>query len=318
MTARQYLFNVGGGSGSVTDRLMFGQGMDGAVTISSSQTITGDKFYSDLTIDIGVIFKVGQVSVRSPRKIFCSGTLTINGTLRGGHDPGSATPNGFPTGDTAGTGSGGSLGGSANGGIAGTGGAGAGSAGAAGGNSGVANPAGIGGAGGAGSGGAGGAGGAGGQAGASKPIDYFTDDFWRFNAYTGGGAGGGAGGNGGGGGGNGGNGAQGGAGAGIVWICARNIIISSTGQIDCDGADGSTGGNGASGNAGGGGGGAGGAGGFIMLGFESLTNNGVIRAAGGAGGAGGSGVGTGVAGSPGSAGSAGRIYKYNFSTGLYE
>jgi len=107
----------------------------------------------------------------------------------------------------------------------------------------------------------------------------------------------------------GGAGGNGGVGAGIVVICARNIVINSGGAITAEGEDGQPGGDANPDyQAGGGGGGGGGAGGFICLVYSTLVNNGTISANGGAGGSGGArgtgsgtGSGSGTAGSPGAA-----------------
>jgi hypothetical protein len=322
MTARQYIFGSSGSSAGGTNDLMFGRGKDGDLVVSLNATIAGDRFYNNLTIDAGVTYLLAEGSVRSPRKLFVKGTLTVNGIIRAGvASPATANNNGFPTGDTSAAGSGGSIGGSANGGTAVTGGTGNGGPGIVGGNAaGVENTAAVGGNGGDGFGGRTGGIGAVGGAGGGKPIDYFTDDFWRFNAYSGGGSGGGSGGAGGGDGVRaGGAGGFGGAGGSVLWICAHTIIIGAAGSLTCYGSAGQAGGNGtAAGNCGGGGGGAGGAGGLIFLGYNTLTNNGTISAQGGNGGAGGVATGTGVNGEAGDAGAAGRIYKFNFSTGEYE
>jgi len=136
------------------------------------------------------------------------------------------------------------------------------------------------------------------------PSAYFLMDTQpsivtlNVSAGSGSGAGGGSGGGAvGGGGHSGGGGAGGGSGSpgGIVAIFSRNITNNSS--IQSLGGNGGNGGDGgdsvntgsqAHGAGGGGGGGSGGSGGVVILLYRTLTNNGIISAAGGSAGSGGS------------------------------
>ena len=322
-----------------------GNGSDGAVTISVDTTLTGDKYYSSLTVNNGVTLNTGSC------RIFCSGTVTNNGTIS-------------RTGNTGGNGGVGEGTPGTSGGTAGAAGAAlaagympAGSPGKAGGVGGTANPAGdgltgtagdnvtnslgatsvagvTGGTGGTGGLGDQGDGGLGGGAGtATAPSNSFMKILDPAMAAlmisitagsspalinTSGGtgsSGGGGGGSGDGGplrGGAGGGGAGSGSSGGFVFISAREII--NAGTIGCNGGVGGNGGNGGNGTGGnvggggGGGGGSGGTGGLIVLLYSILTNTGTIQATGGAagsGGTGGTGNGTGTSGATGTTGNAG-------------
>lgn len=83
-------------------KLFFGTGADGSVTISSNTTLTRDMHYTNLTINSSIVLSTGGY------RIYVSGTLTNNGTIRNNGSNGSGT--------TAGAGgAAGSLGGGKNG-----------------------------------------------------------------------------------------------------------------------------------------------------------------------------------------------------------
>ena len=111
----------------------------------------------------------------------------------------------------------------------------------------------------------------------------------------------------------------GGAGGGVLNIFARTIARAGTtaaGAIAAKGGDGGTGFTPTAGNRGGGGGGGGG-GGLVYLVYRFLTGStatNAVSAAGGAGGAAGNGFGTGTGGDGGAPGGGGRIWSYNLST----
>jgi hypothetical protein len=336
---------------AITGVSEWGDGSDGNVTLSSNTSLSGAKYYNNLTINSGV-----TITGASPIIIFARGTVTINGTI---------TPD-----RTAG---------------------GAGGSGGAGGNATTATPdssvvANVGKIGGSGvvggigfihdnylgaSGGNGGASGThassgnqpvnnGGAGGIRVPLQSATPSQLMSKIRTsvltnpnskGGGGSGGAGGGGGGSGSaycnpsgfNGGNGGAGGAGGGSVIIMAPTIIFNSGASINSNGlagTNGSVGGNGnscsgfdsgaggqryASGGGGGGGGGHGGHGGSIMFLYKSLTDSGTTSVTGGAhgnGGAGGTGGGStysygegsdGGAGGSGSSGGTGTLIKLDVS-----
>jgi hypothetical protein len=54
---------------------IYGQGTDGDVTITSNTTLTSDKYYNNLTVNVGVTLTC------SGYKIFVKNTLTLNGTI---------------------------------------------------------------------------------------------------------------------------------------------------------------------------------------------------------------------------------------------
>jgi len=54
----------------------FGDGSDGAVTIAADTTLTRDMFYSTLTVNAGFILTTDGY------RIFCTGTVTVNGTIQ--------------------------------------------------------------------------------------------------------------------------------------------------------------------------------------------------------------------------------------------
>lgn len=277
----------------------FGSGVDGAATLTT-QTVSVDKYYTDLTIAAGQVVTLG-----SGAKLFVNGTLTLNGTIK-----------------TVGVAGGNALvevGGTSSGqaGATGTNAAGAqataqtATASTVGGNGGAS---GLGGTGGAGAGGA-----------ARSTVS--SDNAGSFNGPLGGVtvAGGvaqnGQGGNAGGGGGTtnlGGGGGGAGTGANAIVIFAKNIVIGAAGLITSIGGAGGNGAAGNTGNVGGGSGAGGGGGGAIYLAYETLTvaSGGAITSVGGAKGTGGAATGTGTAGADGVAGAAGKIYKQNLDTGV--
>lgn len=271
--------------------------VDGARTENGGGTaapLTGPACYSALTISNNT-----SLSMASQRLI-CTGTLTVGTGCRLHNDGASATSNagasgGVPAGQIAASaGPNGAAGGSvASNGIAGT----------------AVSP-GIGGSGGAGGGGSQPTtGGAGGAVTAPNPASVgllWTQEFLAFMAcisginftqVRGGGPGGGGGGS---------NGADnragggGGQGGGLVWIRAKNIVVSGTGVISAKGGSGfSPAGPGA-------GGGGGGGGGFIVIWCDTFTGPGGANDFAGAlsvaGGAGGAVSGVATAGTPGSTG----------------
>ena len=290
-------------SASTTDK--FGDGADGAGTISSNTTLTRDMFYTTLTID--------SANTLSPAgyRVFASTSITVNGTASVvGGNGGNATNGGNNSGMTPGSGG--------SGGSAGTGVAsgtlkepGNGQAGGAGGNGSSGGSAGDNGSGTTGtaesncilanngaSGGVGGNGGnhgvqGGGTGGTStggtatqktKASSLFvvqnlvtTSGGVGCNPQSSGGGGGGGGGwnglganAGGGGGGGGGSGAPGG----ILWLCSPTITVSASGTLSV----------------------AGGNGGLILLICSSYTNAGAATVSGGTGGT------KGAAGTPNSGG----------------
>ena len=308
---------------------LFGSGQDGDATLSGNTTLNEDKYYNDLTINSGV-----TVTTNSRKKIvlFCKGTLTLNGTISvngrggtGGLASGAGAGTGGNSGDYSGCGSPPTAGSAGTNGSSPNGEASVGIA-AAGGN---------GGAGGAGGGGGahsyGGSSHAGGGSGTSptgvagtldRSIHHLLRVVSITDIYGGGGGAGGSGGGGGGGydgrgescqsnyAGDGGDGlasnANGGAGAGMILIFAKNIVIGSTGSLTANGSNGSNSsgtpqngenastnsnnGYGAAGGGGGGGsgGGGGGCGGLIGLFYRTKTQHAsaTVTVSGGTGGSG--------------------------------
>lgn len=273
----------------------------GIAPSTSIYTLTKDVYFTDLTISTGVTIRPNGY------KIYCTGTLTMNGTAkieRNGNAGGNGGNGGIGvtgTGGTAGAAlAAGSLigseagaagqvslqtGGAANNGIPGNPG------------NNVSNSLGGNGvSGGASNGGSGGSsGGSGGTATAANiklmpgwSLQYLLDITstgatvkYTNSAGAGGGASGGAqavaGANGGGGGG-------GGSAGGIIAIFAKIIIIGASASITAIGGVGGNGGSGANGTGGGGGGGNGG---IVIMAYYSLTNSGTITLTGGNGGTGG-------------------------------
>lgn len=307
----------------------FGDGSDGTVTASAgTTTLTRDMYYANLTIP------AGATVTPAGYKIFVSGTLTVTGGFsRDGVNGG----NGGAGGGAGSGGNGGTAGtATSSGSVYGWGLAGAGGVGANGSNGGGGCPAtasggaspnesntlyssilsGAGGTGGAGEqGGAGSAGALGSAWSASTSLRNYTSLLEMFDqnglfhigvAGSGGGGGGCSTVNNGSGGGGGGGGTQGG----LLYIFAKNIVISSTGAISAKGGKGGNGGSGGAVNGGGGAGGGGGSGGLIIFIYQTLVNSGTISVAGGTFGTGAVGNGGGGTGSNGNAGSTGTIFYF--------
>jgi hypothetical protein len=320
----------GGSSAGFPTIFYFGDGSDGAVTISSgTTTLTRDMFYSSLTIS-----GTGQLNTAGFR-VFVNGILDLSSAgagaivANGGNGGnGSATgtagttavagPNGYTLTNTAQNAAG----------------AGTTTVGAAAGASGVALPV-LGG--GTAAGGTGGTGTSGNTGGAgtvaATPAGFnsfrrFTTDFPRPTVNSGfaihlatvrtssGGGGGGDGTVAGGGGG------ASGGGGGCIWISAATIARgtnSTAAIIQCKGGNGGNGGSPASGNASGGGGGAGGPGGFAYICFGSVTGSSIpaaVDVSGGPGGDGGTGRGTALlAARGGGSGGSGRFTLINLTAG---
>lgn len=276
----------------------FGDGSDGAVTISANTTLTRDMFYSSLTINSGITLNTAGY------KVFVSGTLLNNGTISNAGGAGTAA-----SGTTAGTGgsaapsgtlgasTSGTNGGASGGGTAATTSAVAFSMGSTGGTSGA---------------------GGGATNGVAAGIATYTPMrtasqamLYGLNLIGGGtGAAGGGGGAtaagatpGAGGGGGGGGGAI------VIW----SSTLTNNGTITAAGGNGGAGGNGISNGGNGGGGGGGGGGGFVFIIHGAITL-GTITAAGGTGGTGGAKTGSGTAGTTGSNGTNGRVIRFNALT----
>lgn len=257
---------------------LFGDASDVATTISSNTTLTRNMYYSSLTVNNGITLNTGGYW------IYCTGTITNNGTISRNGDGGGAATNGA----NGGSGSGGEAGGSGIGGgvladgdmsgaLAGEPGGNAGSGTAGGGGNGISGDPGInqtftlvdgpgggnlGGSGGDGNGTTGGTGATGGGAGSNTAAGDIPRDIFR---------------------------------AGIM----KDFTTASTQYETSASAGGSGGGGGGAGGndgpnsrggGGGGGGGSGGGGGIVVIFAKTITNtSGTISAKGGNGGAGGSG-----------------------------
>ena len=280
---------------------IYGDGSDGAATISSNTTLTAAKYYSSLTIDAGFTLTLAGFP------IFVNGTLTWNGTINSGTGVVGAA------GDSGNGGAGGAGGANTRGELpilsGGAGGAGGGSGhGTAGtaatvGTSGTAGAAGGAGAVGLGGGTAGNAGAAGAVTVLTKILDSTTAialprtlPLGIFaNAGAGGGGGGGTSGAGGGG---------GGAAGQTGLIVAKTVVFGGSSVVQGVGGAGGAGGGNANGNGAGGGGGSGS---IIFLVASSITGSvNTTTLTGGAAGAAGA---TGSGGTPtaASAGTAGRM-----------
>jgi len=309
---------------------MFGNGVDGDVTISSDTTLSTYKFYNNLTIDSGKY-------LRSAYPIYVKGTLTVNGALHNdgnnggnasgltGGTAGAAVSAGFFAGSSAGkAGANGKTAvGVVESGTNGT--AGAAEANCISNNSSAGGDSGelptiI----------AAATGGAGGTPSSNPTVSYqalpyiytlYDQSGTKFVAFAGSGSGAAGPGrsfynatfdyavNTGSGGGSGSN-------AGNLVIFAKNIVIGASGRISCKGGDGGAGSDAiwtndsntsATRGAAGGGGGAGGSGGILVIFYNTLTNSGTITVNGGAGGAGGQAYSNGISPAPtnGVSGSAG-------------
>ena len=306
---------------SASGAFAFGDGSDGNVTISANTSLTRDMFYINLIVD--ATFTLNPAGFR----IFAQNTVLINGTIaRSGNNGGNGANYPNATGGTAGAAlAEGTIKGSVAGGAGGASRVGAnadpGSTGNAAaqslGSNGVAG----------GNGGNGGfVGGGGGTGGTATAAQISLKNNWhlfsmfditssgtllKYNVSAGaggGGGGGGAGANAGGGGGG------GGSGGGMIYICAKRILIGSTGVLQVIGGNGGNGGDGGGvGNPGCGGGGGGGNGGeVIFLYNQDYINRGTITLTGGTGGAAGGGS---AGGSPtaGASGTAGTLRTFRIS-----
>lgn len=293
----------------------FGDGSDGAATISSPTTLTKDMNYTDLTVN--------STLTTDGYAIYVSGTLSGSGTINWG----TATVGGAASGTTAGIAgaqsgngrlknvagsAGGDGGGSGSAGTAGTSKTSAITSGVAGGDGGSPNS---------------GAGGAGGTA--TKPSPRIgtagsfsiggvgisaTGTLENISAGAGAGGGGGGGSSGAGTGNQGAGGGGGGASGGTILIVAKTwagtFTIQSIGAVGGAGANAT----GAHTGDGGGGGGAGGCGGTSITIYKTKTWSGSYTLTGGAGGAAGTGTGTGTSGSSGTTGTTGTSYEVRVFT----
>lgn len=269
-----------------------GTGADGAYTASSNTSLTGGTYnYTSFTIDPGVTV---NVTGSQPLVIYCTGNVSINGTLM-------LSGNNGTNGVTY-----------VSGGVGGAGVAGGGNGGDGSYSSSVGPLDGVAG-GGSGAGGMGQGWSGGGGAGylmvgdSSHGVGGFGGPMYgnpQINpAVAGSGGGGGSGGY------SCGSGGGGGGGGYLMISTCGSITISATGSILAEGGDGGSDGTG---NCGGGGGGSGGS--VLLLTATSFTNDGMVSAAGGQGGA------SNVSGNPyygtGGNGSPGRIlYNYQAFSG---
>jgi len=300
----------------------YGDGSDGALSTSGNETLTEDKYYTNLTINTGDVFNPAGY------RIFVNDTLTLSGTgkiTRNGNDGGDGN---FSTGGDAGaTLATGYLIGSVAGKAGGTGenggGATAGSAGTA-----VVNSLGSNGTAGGTGGNATGAGAAGGVGGVATTSNVKLIANWhletlldvdangstvKYTTSAGAGSGGGAARDNGVGGSMGGGGGGSASGGGLIAVYARTAIIGASAIIETNGGNGGDGANGYLGTSGGGGGGAGANGGEVVLVYNSLTNDGTLQSLAGSGGSGGTAAGGGNNGTAGAAGTAGTVRTFNVS-----
>lgn len=307
------------GENNALSLLLYGDGSDGDVTVSSgTTTLTRDMYYRNLTISgTGSIYTAGN-------RIFVSEvtdlTAAPNGAIYNSGFSGSGAVG--QTGETGVAGGASSaVGGGVSGGAGANGTTGAGQAGVSSANA-VANG-GTGGAGGAGGSGSGGAGGAGAAAGTltAYPVRKFQDQLIHgATLISGGGGGGGAGSGGGSGTGTGNGGGGGGGGGGVVFLSSRVVDRgASTASIAIQAIGGAGAGNASTNtNCGGGGGSGGGGGGWIYVCYnllEGSTGTDIFDASGGAGGTGGNGNGTALGGTGGTGGAGGRITLIDLGTG---
>jgi len=322
------------GSGGSFDALFAGDYALGNSTYASNQSLTGDVYYDNLTINNSIVVQTNGFGIFVRNTLTLGDGVVINDTSTGnGNNASGLTPGSAGTNKASGT-TGGSWYSAAAGGTG------------LGGNATVLGPSiGI---------HMGGGGGGGGGAG-NGTIGANSGGFGARGGYDGGGGGDGAispglpggpggintpetqasavaktgyalniqalitghvailgtlyplyGGNGGGGGGGDGvaeAGGGGGAGGGVVRVVAREIIRSGVGTAPIIRANGGDGGAGQTPDGGGGGGGGGG---LVMVGYGQIDLTIVLQAHGGAGGTPGSNGGAG------GAGASGRIYKYQF------
>ena len=307
-------------------QVFYGDGTDGAVTITSPTTLTRNMYYSSLAISgSGSIVTAGY-------RIYISGTLDLTAApanaitdsglagspavadaLGANGNQGASPDNAYTTGTYAAV---------ANSGKAGVTGTGTNS-------TNITGSYGMGGTGGPGGTGGSGTAGAGGNAGTNSmtmaQAFFGVPTQWPMygESITNKGGNGGQGGASGAGDSvnKGGGGGGGGGPAGPIWIMANTISrggSTTAGCISTCGGTGGAGGNAATGNCGGGGGGGGGAGGLVIIGYNSLTGTtatGAISALGGVGGAGGTGIGSGTAGGGGTGGYGGKVALFNLQAG---
>jgi len=266
-----------------TPGLHFGDGSDGAVTISSDTNLARDMFYETLTVDAKLDCKSFRIFVRGKLTVGAAGSIVANGAAGSGTTGGAVS-----SGGTTGTGTAGGAGGAG----------GAGTAGTAGNTTNGAG--GQGGAGGASSGGGTGGGPAGGTAPGIAAVNGHPRDGavtslvgLKWSGGSGGGGGTAAASSSGGG---------GGAGGYCVYVVCREL--DNAGVISADGGGGAA----ATGAGTGAGGGGGGGGGLVTLVFSRLTALGTVRANGGAGGA------LQGAGAAGAAGAAGLVLQLHVGT----
>lgn len=320
-------------SDASVDGFYFGNGADGALTVTTPTTrLSRDMYYTNLTINA-----TGRINTNGFR-IFVSGTLDISGAPANAIVHYNAT-DGVLTGGSTASFAGGSgasapqastVGGAAAGGNGANGAVGAGAQGTSSStvNNNLNSKSGNSGKGGTGNAGAvaGGALRAGTTTTKTMDVARLAIDFavmagvssWiqmqGGAAAPGGSAGGGDTVN------NGGGGAGGGAGGGMVFVAARTInrgAGTAAAAINANGGDGGAGGTNAH-NAGGGGGGGGAGGGWLYVIYRLLTGAAAancLSARGGNGGLGGTGGGTGIGGDGGDSGSRGRLSIFNLATG---
>ena len=279
------------------------QAHEGTVTISSNQNLSGIHFYTDFTINSGIVVTVPTgFSGGYALAIVATGTVTINGTITAA---GSGQPGG--AGGTS-TGTGGNSGGAGASGTdqPGSGGGGGGAGIGSNGGSGATGPSALqhgtawaaGGAGGTAGAGAGGVGGAG-----PSQTGSIVARMCFYPVTSMGGCGGSGGGGSGGDGATGVSGGAGGAGGGSILIIAPTIVLAGSSTLNTSGSAGAAGTTGGT-SQGGGGGGGGGSAGNVAFQCHLYTNNGAtFTLTGGSGGAGGGSGGGGA--SAGGAGGAG-------------
>lgn len=301
----------------------FGDGSDGALTVSSgTTTLTRDTYYTNVTISGTAIINTGSF------RLFINGTLDITAAPVNAINNNGATGNNATT--TAAGGavtlvSSGTVGGSGtttNGGTGTTttGAQGSAPGGLVGGNGGSSGAGAAGGTGLAGA-NAGGALRGGTNVSSTLNINRPAVDLLRGITLLAGACSGAGGGSGGGDGVViGGGGGSGGGGAGVLYIAANTISRGGSTAVGAIAAKGGSGGNGgtSTGNAGGGGGGGAGGGGWVYLLYNTLTGSAATNAVladGGAGGNAGNGVGTGIGGNGGSSAFSGRYTVVSLNAG---
>lgn len=317
-----------GGTALGTSLVGYGDGSDGAVTLTASNTTTGpitagsltrDAYFSNLTISGSGALKLAgyKLYVNNTLNLTAASAASINCAGNAGIAAASATGAAAPTAaiaNTVGVGGTGTAGGTgstttgaqaaaptnqtpANGGASGTSGAG-----------------------GLGSSGAGGATRAGATVASALPVRNQVQFLQRGVTLLVGGAGGPGGGGGGGDGTAGAGGGSGGNGGNVCYIAANILNRGGSTAASAVSAIGGVGGAGftaPAGSRGGGGGGSAGGGGWIYFVYDTLLGSSATNmfdASGGVGGAGGNALGTGVGGNGGFGGAGGRVTLYQTST----